>query len=191
MTGKVAWRWSAIALDASRHERCPRLLGPVLFQFGVAWFWMALAAEGRAAEAWRELRAQSGLASPLGFATVWAHSANGLRETVLTATPPIPAWSIPDNRRMRGLGLGYMWSVLCPYCSEFHLHSPGEGRRHAHCSAHRDSSHYVLEFAGALPHEHHDRFCTWVKTDLPRLVQQPAAEADDIHAMGMPTALAA
>jgi hypothetical protein len=190
MTGKVAWRWSAIALDASRHERCPQFLGPVLFQFGVAWFWMALAAEGRALQAWRELRAQNGLASPLGFATVWAHCSEDLRESVLKATPPVPAWSLPDSRKMRGLGLGYMWAILCPYCSEFHMHSPGEGKRHAQCCAHRDGSHYLLEFAGALPLEHQDRFCAWVRADLPRLVHQPA-EVDAGCALPEPTALAA
>jgi hypothetical protein len=190
MTGKTAWRWSAIALDASRHERCPRFLGPVLFQFGVAWFWMALAAEGRATEAWRELRAQNGLASPLGFATVWAHCTEDLREAVLMPTPLVPAWSLPDIRKMRGLGLGYMWVVLCPYCREFHMHSPGEGRRHAHCCANKGDSHYLVEFAGALPLEHHDHFCAWVRADLPRLVNQPA-EAEAEHALSAPEALAA
>ncbi len=109
---------------------------------------------------------------------------------MLTATPLVPAWSLPDIRKMRGLGLGYMWAVLCPYCREFHLHSPGEGRRYAHCCAHKDGSHYLVEFAGALPLEHHDRFCAWVRADLPRMVHQPAA-ADVGHAMPEVDALAA
>jgi hypothetical protein len=171
-----------MAFDASRHERCPQSIGPIFFQFGVAWFWVALAVEGRASEAWRELRAQDAPAGRLKLAAVWAHCTQELREALLKGSkwslPLVPAWSLPDSRRIRGLGLGSMWAVVCPYCSEFHTHSPGPGRRTAHCCAHKDGRHYVIEFAGALPLDHQDRFCTWVKTDLPRLVHT-WAEADE------------
>ena len=176
MNGKTAWRLSAMAFDASRHERCPRPLGPIIFQFGVAWFWMALAVEGRAREAWRELRAKNASVRGVKVASVWAHCTQDLREALIKGAawslPLVPAWSLPDNRRMRGLGLGRMWAVLCPYCSQFHTHSPGEGHRTAHCCAHRAVKHYVLEFAGALPPERQTQFHDWVQADLPRFVQQ-------------------
>jgi hypothetical protein len=73
---------------------------------------------------------------------------------------------------MRGLGLGHMWAVLCPYCDEFHTHSPGEGRRTPHCCSERDRQHYVLEFAGALPAEHRTRFYRSSKSGLPRLLHR-------------------
>jgi hypothetical protein len=194
MKGKTAWRMSAKALEASVHEHCPPRVRAVLFQFGVACFWIALATEGRARLAWQEVQAHNGLAGPLGFAGVWAHCSEDLREALLRrsgdALPMVPAWSLPDNRKMRGLGLGYIWAVLCPYCSEFHVHSPGEGRRHAHCSAHKDDSHYLLEFAGALPDEHHVRFYAWVRGNLPRLVH-PEAANDAGHSVSAAEPLAA
>jgi hypothetical protein len=179
MNGKTAWRYSAMAFDASRDERCPRFLGPIIFQFGVACFWLALAAEGRALQAWQELQAKNPNARGLRLGSVWAHCTQDLREALLKggrwSLPLVPAWCLPENRKIRRLGLGCMWAVLCPYCSEFHMHSPGEGQRSAHCCARDDGGHYVLEFAGALPQEHHDGFCEWVKGDLPRLVQEATA----------------
>jgi hypothetical protein len=167
-----------MAFDASRHGRCPRLLGPIIFQSGVAFFWMALAAEGRALETWRELRAKSPHTKGLGLASVWGHCTQDLREALLKGNnwslPLVQAWSLPENRRMQRLGLGCMWAVLCPYCDGFHMHSPGEGRRVAHCCAHGDDQFYLLEHVGVLPDEHHDRFCEWVRSDLPRLVKAPA-----------------
>lgn len=190
MNGKTAWRLSAKAFDASRHERCPRLLGPIIFQFGVGCFWMALAAEGRALEAWRELRAKSPGARGLGLSSVWGLCTEDLREALLRGSnwslPLVPAWSLPEGRRMQRLGLGCMWAVLCPYCDEFHMHSPGEGRRIAHCCGHGEGKFYLLECAGELPAEHHDRFCEWVRSDLPRLVRERPVEAGarfDPHAL--------
>lgn len=175
MNGKIAWRLSAMTFDASRHERCPRLLAPIIFQFGVAWFWLALTVEGRAGEAWRELRANNPSQPGVKVTSVWAHSTQDLRQALIkgaaVSLPLVPAWSLPENRRMRGLGLGRMWAVLCPYCSQFHTHSPGEGHRTAHCCAHRDGKHYVLEFAGALPPERQNQFHDWIQTALPRFVQ--------------------
>jgi hypothetical protein len=167
-----------MAFDACRHERCPRLLAPLLFQFGVAWFWMALALEGRALGVWRDLKAQSAPEKRPRLASVWAGCAQDLRDTLFKGTgagcPEVQAWSLPDSRRMRALGLGCIWAVMCPHCSEYHMHSPGEGRRTAHCSA-GDTRHYTVAFAGALPLEHHTRFQHWVMAHLPRLVQQAGA----------------
>jgi hypothetical protein len=172
MNGKTAWSLSAKAFETSRNEHCSRLLRPIFFQFGVTWFWVALALEGRAVEVWRDLRSQSTSAKRLKLAGVWASCADGLRETVLSDGQPcqVPAWSLPDSRKMRSLGLGRMWAVLCPYCQRFHMHSPGEGRRTPHCCANRDDRHYILEFAGPLPLQHHRRFYRTSRVDLPRLV---------------------
>lgn len=176
MNGKTAWSFSARAFDASRSERCARLLRPIFFQFGVTWFWVALALEGRAVEVWRELRVQNAPAKRLRLAGVWADCADSLRETILNGangqSVKVPAWSLPESRKMRGLGLGRMWAVLCPYCKRFHMHSPGEGPRTPHCCADQDNDRYVLEFAGALPLEHHRRFFRSSRADLPRLLDE-------------------
>jgi len=176
MNGKTAWSFSAKAFDASRNERCARLLRPLFFQFGVTWFWVALALEGRAVEVWRELRLQNASAKRLRLTGVWADCAQGLRQTLESGisgqSPEVSAWSLPESRKMRGLGLGRMWAVLCPYCHRFHMHSPGEGRRTPHCCAERDDNHYVLGFAGALPLQHHRRFYRTSRADLPRLLDQ-------------------
>jgi hypothetical protein len=63
-----------------------------------------------------------------------------------------------------------MWAVLCPFCNEFHTHSPGEGGRTPHCCGERDRRSYVLQFAGALPVEHRTRFYRSSKSGLPRLL---------------------
>jgi len=73
---------------------------------------------------------------------------------------------------MRGLGLGRMWAVLCPFCDEFHTHSPGEDSRTPHCCNERDRRSYVLEFAGALPVEYRTRFYRSSKAGLPRLLHR-------------------
>ncbi len=163
-----------MAFDAARNEHCGRLLRPLFFQFGVTWFWVALALEGRAVEVWRELRLQSVSAKRLRLAGVWADCADGLRQTLLNKNSgqslEVVAWSLPESRKMRSLGLGRMWAVLCPYCHRFHMHSPGEGRRTPHCCADRDNTHYVLGFAGPLPLQHHRRFYRTSRGDLPKLL---------------------
>jgi hypothetical protein len=99
---------------------------------------------------------------------------------------PVSAWSLPDSPKMRGLGLGHMWAVLCPYCDEFHTHSPGEGRRTPHCCSERDRQHYVLEFDGALPVEHRTRFYRSSKSGLPRLLHRwPDAGSHRSEAIGL------
>ncbi len=82
-----------------------------------------------------------------------------------------PAWGLPNNDSMRGLGLGCVWAVLCPFCEEFHAHSPGEELRTPHCGTEQDGSQYLLEFRGPLPQQHQERFCRSVKNGLPRLLQ--------------------
>ena len=72
-----------MAFDASRNEHCARLLRPIFFQFGVTWFWVALALEGRAVEVWRELRVQHASAKRLRLTGVWADCADGLRQTIV------------------------------------------------------------------------------------------------------------
>ncbi len=172
-----------MAFDASRGEHCSRLLRPIFFQFGVTWFWVALALEGRAVEVWRELRTQNPSARGSRLTGVWTDCADGLRQKLLSGgdghSLQVEAWSLPDSRKMRSLGLGRMWAVLCPYCHGFHMHSPGEGRRTPHCCADRDSKRYVLNFAGALPLQHHRRFYRSSRAGLPRLlVQWPETVCD-------------
>jgi hypothetical protein len=177
MRGTIAWGWSAKAFEASRRERFPRPFRHVLVRTGVVCFWTALALECRALEVWREQRAQRALlraprrteplrgwVERLGTLLPW----RGLGQCV-----SVPAWSLPDSPKMRGLGLGHMWAVLCPYCDEFHSHSPGEGRRTPHCRGHRgerDRPYYILQFAGPLPVEHRTRFYRSSKSGLPRLL---------------------
>jgi hypothetical protein len=176
MNGKIAWVRSARAFEASQNERLPRLVRRVFLRFGIAWFWTALALEGRALEVWRDQRAERDRARTWTLAGVWSR----FLETVkgLVWRPPaaecaaVLAWSLPDSRRIRGLGLGCMWAVLCPYCRDFHTHSPGEGHRMPHCCSERDGRRYALEFAGPLPVEYRLRFCLSVRSVWPRLLQQ-------------------
>jgi hypothetical protein len=178
MNGRTAWSFSARAFEASRNEHHSRLLRPIFFQFGVTWFWVALALEGRAIEVWQELREQNASAKNLTPGGVWGNCVEGLRKAVERSCD-VPAWSLPDSRKMRSLGLGRMWAVLCPYCHCFHLHSPGDGRRTPHCCVDKDNGHYVLTFAGALPLQHHRRFYRSSRADLPRILRQwPDAARD-------------
>jgi len=176
MNGKIAWNYSARAFEASQNERLPRLLRRVLFRFGIAWFWTALALEGRALEVWRELRAQAAAARPRALALAWSHCVDRIKE--LIARRPkgqcqqVLAWSLPDSRQSRALGLGCMWAVLCPYCEDFHTHSPGEGRRTPHCCSDQDRDQYVLEFAGTLPIELRTPFYRSSQAGWPRLLRQ-------------------
>ena len=175
-----------MAFDASRNKRCSRLLRPLFFQFGVTWFWVALALEGRAVEVWRDLRVKNAPAKQLRVAGVWANCADGLRETLLSGaclqSLEVAAWSLPESRKMRSLGLGRMWAVLCPYCHRFHMHSPGEGPRTPHCCADRDNNHYVLGFAGPLPLQHHRRFYRTSRGDLPKLLDHwPEGACDEVQ----------
>lgn len=144
-------------------------------RLGTATFWTALALEGRALEVWQELRylessaADTAIGAPAGAGRRLS-SIQGIRANVLC--PVVPAWSLPENSKIRSLGLGRMWAVLCPFCEEFHIHSPGEARRIPHCCNDQRAGQYMLEHAGPLPLEYRARFYQSLKTWLPRLLQQ-------------------
>src|SRR5262245_61822628 len=117
MQGTIAWTWSAKAFEASRSERFPRPLKHVLVRTGVMCFWAALALERRAMEVWREQRAQRALlpASRTGSVQRWIERARELLSWSGRARCyGVSAWSLPDSAKMRGLGIGRMWAVLCP-----------------------------------------------------------------------------
>jgi hypothetical protein len=179
MRGKSAWSFSARAFEASRSERLPLLVRFICIRVGVVCFWTALALEGRAVEVWREQRAQRLMVRRQRRAENWMACKERLvclRDLLdwrnRSLCQPVLAWSLPDSPKMRGLGLGRMWTVLCPYCDEFHTHSPGEGRRTPHCCGEQDRRHYVLEFAGLLPVEYRTRFYRSSKSGLPRLLHR-------------------
>ena len=176
MRGKTAWSCSAKAFEASRNEHLPRPLRHVCIQVGVACFWTALALERRALEVWCEQRAQRALARGEQAPPARARWRARIRELMdwrgRAQCLQVQAWSLPDSPKMRGLGLGRMWTVLCPYCDEFHTHSPGEDRRTPHCCSDRDRKSYLLEFAGALPVEYRTRFYRSKKSGLPRLLHR-------------------
>jgi hypothetical protein len=167
----------------------PRLFRRGFVRVGAACFWVALALERRAFEVWREQRAQRALARQERGIEALRRCAERMREMVGWGAGhcrSVPAWSLPDSPKMRGLGLGSMWAVLCPYCEEFHTHSPGEGRRTPHCCTERDRQHYELEFAGALPVEHRTRFYRSSKSGLPRLLHRwPEAGVHRSEAIGL------
>jgi hypothetical protein len=189
MRGKTAWSCSAKAFEASRSERLPHILRFICIRAGVTCFWTALALEGRAVEVWREQRAQRTIVRRHRRAEAWtaykerlARFGGLLDWRIRSLCQPVLAWSLPDSPKMRGLGLGRMWAVLCPYCGEFHTHSPGEGRRTPHCCGEQDRQHYVLEFAGLLPVAYRTRFYRSSKSDLPRLLHrwpEPSVERSE------------
>jgi len=180
MRGKTAWSCSAKAFEASRDGHLPRPIRHVCIRVGVICFWTALALERRALEVWREQRAQRALLHPRHAPPAWSRwrvrVGEILREILdwrsRAQCLPVRAWSLPDSPKIRGLGLGHMWTVLCPYCDEFHTHSPEEGRRTPHCCTEHDRQHYELEFAGALPVEYRTRFYRSSKSGLPRLLHR-------------------
>jgi hypothetical protein len=143
---------------------------------GVVCFWTALALERRAFEVWHEQRAQSAGAGRRRAAEALTRYVARVKELAGWRDQgrclSVAAWSLPDSPKMRSLGLGSMWTVLCPYCEEFHTHSPGEGQRIPQCCSERDRQHYVLEFAGALPLEYRTRFYRSSKSGLPRLLHR-------------------
>lgn len=175
MKARPVWAFSAIAFDISRRDRVPCLIQRAFVRLGTASFWTALTLEGHALEVWRELRyLRSGADDPVAAAPagVVGRVKSHLGARASGVCPVVPAWSLPENHKIRSLGLGRMWAVLCPFCEEFHTHSPGEARRIPHCSTDQDSGQYLLEHAGLLPLEHRAQFCQSSKTWLPRLLHQ-------------------
>src|SRR5262245_14455699 len=114
MRAKTAWACSANAFEASRNPQFPRLLKQALIRAGVAWFWVALGLEGRALEVWREQRAQRALVQHRRRFHAWRRRVDRVRERLgwrgRGYCPAVPAWSLPDSPKMRGLGLGHMWA---------------------------------------------------------------------------------
>src|SRR5262245_36125528 len=111
MNGKTARVWSSKAFEASCNQRTPRYLRHACIRLGVACFWIALALERRAFEVWREQRAQQrALASSRRGAEALRQCAERMREMVGWGQRwhclSVPAWSLPDSPKMRGLGLG-------------------------------------------------------------------------------------
>jgi hypothetical protein len=152
MLSRIAWDLCTRAFEASRDEGLTKPMRRSLQQCGVVWFWLALTLEGRAREVWREYRAD-----PYG------------REI-----PVLAAWSLPNNPKMRGLGLGRVWVAACPFCRHYHMHAPEEGKRPAHC---HESPHglglYALRYEGELPRSLWEGFCDGVLSEKPKLLCPP------------------
>jgi hypothetical protein len=156
MLSKIAWDLCAGAFEASRDQALTRSVRRSLQRFGVIWFWLALTLEGRAREVWRE-RAKRVDASN-----------NDSR------IPVLAAWSLPNNPKMRGLGLGRSWVVACPFCRHYHVHAPEEGSRPAHCHGSPTGFDlYALRYEGELPRGLWERFCLSAVDDKPRLLRPP------------------
>lgn len=172
MKARPLWACSAIAFEVSLRKSVPSFVQGASLRFGAASFWAALALEGRAVQAWRDLRSLTadggGTRSHASAGMIQA-----LKELVARCDgcTVASAWSLPNNDRMRGLGLGRVWAVLCPFCEDFHVHAPGEELRLPHCGSEQEDTRYLLEFCGTLPQHYQDRFCRSVKSGLPRLLQ--------------------
>ena len=193
MCSTIAWGFCNMAFAASRDTCFPDAMRHVFQKFGVFWYWVALALEGRALEILGDLRAENARADA---ATLWLRAKTGLRQPWLTCFgfarsaadvvraqllslkrsgpagwhPRIPAWSLPNVRGIRGLGLGRAWVVACPFCHLFHVLTPGEGTRTAHCRNQPGSHAYHLSYAGDLPPGLRERFRLSISGDWPRLL---------------------
>jgi hypothetical protein len=173
--GKTVWACAARAFEASQNPLLPRLARSVCVRAGVVCFWTALALERRALQVWREQKSQRTLAGRRRASNALSRWAKRMRQRLGWSGElcvAVAAWSLPDSPKMRGLGLGRMWAVLCPFCDQFHTHSPGEGGRLPHCCGERDRRRYVLKFAGALPVRHRARFYRASKSGMPRLLHR-------------------
>jgi hypothetical protein len=185
MKARPLWAFSAMALHAARDDRVPCLVQGAVLRLGVTTFWLALALEGRARAAWQDLRSSGPAAGHARRFLAPARMMDSLRE--LLERPGngdcarVAAWSLPDDHKMRSLGLGRMWVVLCPYCEDFHVHSPGEVRRTPHCCAEGEARQYLLEHAGTLPLEHRARFHHASMAALPRLLERWPAQGRQHH----------
>jgi hypothetical protein len=204
MLSRIAWGFCNLAFDASRDECFPDLMRGFFRRLGVAWYWAALALDGRAFDVWRDLRARpaAGLAGPIGMraARTAARTIGAACRSVADARrsaplrvrallsgpsrgeaaecPSVPAWSLPQVTRIANLGLGRVWVVLCPYCNEFHMHAPGEGRRAAPCALAGAVEAYELVYSGELPCGLRNRFHRAVRQDLPKLLFEWQQRAD-------------
>jgi hypothetical protein len=185
MLAKIAWGFCRIAYEASADQCFPAPMRRLFQAFGLLWYWLALALDGRALQIRRELRAQHGRPRRhvalehlrgLGLrARQWPAKAWTATRTVVSissaatvaAPPGVPAWSLPDAASFRALGLGSVWTIVCPYCNRFHLHTPQPGPCTAQCRA---SGSYLLEYAGELPENLHNRFRRSIAGDWPKVL---------------------
>jgi hypothetical protein len=198
MLSRIAWGFCNLAFDASRDECFPDLMRGVFRRLGVAWYWAALALDGRAFEVWRDLRVGPAATKGAGRRFRAARIATTALRTLAGAqrragarvrallpapgrsedeVPCVAAWSLPQVARISNLGLGRVWVVMCPYCSEFHVHAPGEGRRAAPCGIAGAAESYELAYGGELPCGLRNSFHRAVRQDLPKLLfewPQPA-----------------
>lgn len=159
MLSRSAWVLCSRAFEASRRDDISAPMQRLCQRAGVAGYWTALTLEGRAVAVWRDMRAEE-----------------RRRRSNDEAGHTVAAWSLPPSARMKGLGLGRVWAVACPFCSEFHTHAPGEGPRRAYCTHDAAPRTYVLQHAGEMPRELRERFCSRVRRDLPRfLYKSPRA----------------
>ena len=169
MRSRIAWSLCTRAFEASRDDGLARPVRRSLQQLGVVWFWVALTLDGRALEVWRDYRGEPAR----GTRRLPAHAV-GLHGEVPGEMPVLPAWSLPNNPKMRGLGLGRVWVVTCPFCRRFHMHAPEEGSRPAHCGSRvTGAALYALRYDGELPRGLWDRFRLNVLTDKPKLLCPP------------------
>jgi hypothetical protein len=166
MLSRMAWDLCTRAFEMSREGQRARSVRHSLQQFGIVWFWAALALDGRALEVWRDYRA-----TPVGGRLRLASFARELPGEI----PVLPAWSLPNNPRMRGLGLGRIWVVTCPFCRCYHQHAPEEGSRPAHCNdvTAAKAARYILRYDGELPRGLWDRFSLSVVDDTPKVLRPP------------------
>lgn len=182
MTAKPLWVISAVAFDMSRRASVPPIFQGSLLRLGVASFWTALALEGRAKDVWRDLRTQGPDGASRAPVLEQLKEILGLRAGGCSR---VAAWSLPENQKAKSLGLGRMWAVLCPFCDDFHVHSPGEEVCVPHCTDDWDSAEYLLEFAGEMPIAHREKFYRSCNTRLPRLVQHVASDVLSLEEEGL------
>jgi hypothetical protein len=165
MLSRMAWSLCTRAFEASQDRSIGWPLRRSLQQFGVVWFWAALAADGRALQVWRDYRREPANGSaprPL------------LMAELAGEIPVLAAWSVPNHPKMRGLGLGRIWVVTCPFCRRYHMHAPEEGSRPAHCRALAGApALYALRYEGDLPRGLWDGFRANMTADKPKLLSPP------------------
>jgi hypothetical protein len=199
MFSQIAWGLCNMAFEASRDRCFPSPMRRMFRQFGVGWYWIALAIEGRAAAILRDMRAEkarSGTHPSIRLGTRRSTYRGGcfrllrrahiglrakLRRWVREPWPVgarpeepakepanVPAWSLPDSAK--GLGLGQVWVVLCPFCRGFHTHLRNEGNRAAPCARSNGTATYALAYAGELPSALREQFRLSMRGDWPKVL---------------------
>lgn len=196
MLSRIAWGFRNMALAAARDDSFPGFMRASFQLFSDVWMWIALVLEGRAFAAWTcarrpadpAPRPSEAMASTLGrlldcYGAIetglhWRHDAHSRHATaaargadVLAETAPrVAAWSLPEVPKIERLGLGRVWTVLCPYCRGFHTHLPDEGSRSVPCRANLAPRTYLLRYSGDLPPALREQFCLRMRDDWPRVL---------------------